>query len=1002
MCTLPKHYIAFLWNFKVKLVAIILVDSGTCRPLGRHTKASVEWLLCMENGLKQSTFPDFTWEYLMLAEDIAQRDPDPLMWPRLSLASDQGPDVCCAVNYLLRARTANVDWYPDDSHGVKNDMKATLRESGLWRWSLLMMAAMNAPHSPFWENMRFQQIRESIREVLGTLDMTEDKLFMNLLPAFLRDRKDECGASVDGVESALWVDLKESDVFRNLGRRVSMMRFMDFPMRCAEMDPEWHFRLYGMLTTLLLSGDMDSVSAAQFSLKMQSAMRTHTEDGERKTIKQGDREMQVAKDFTTNQLHLACLMFADSTNQRLCRAVIAATTPALDWWSEASRKCRSTEESLQWLLNQAGGAFWTMLTRIVEALEDEDNLEYIGFSRTLEKDPGAAAVQVDIEDGMAQRFADLCLKWVGCRMKRMMHLTRGYPTRFVLLLGSEQQQQDIVAEFRSDYDRYMKIKAMPKSKCAKIMKARSLFEIAPVQQYSEALRLRDWQVDDRLLEWERSRSLRVIASLAIEDGVHHCKGAADRAASKRVGDLRLYHTLATKKIAEEIHHYENPVEDGWVQPPRCALLDETAFEPPAARSRSSLAKLASDKASVPWYSPSPSDMAVPIMDLMLAEYLEKKDNFDAIVRVDLIVLLRGQSNIIVRDKTGACGGGKWLLPLVLVHTVGALAWPVWVSPQEPGGPLPSMTLRGCGRIDPIFIIDASDWEARSFQWWSPLRCKKEGFKSNADCHLRATLMTEAMPLIEAVGRTAFGTLPRTTLLRLSDLMGWQSDRHSSLLQLVYMMVGQACQLTDEVSIMKILHLRAQPKECADMLQQLLEEEHIVENCDRDERQAMQQEVKSLAMEEKARTTFKAEWAARNQEVQERKRNDSVPKGSRKGAAAKKVAAPKPWRGPKEWKGEDPGLQANAKAFVPPGGSIWRANVHNQWAGHYRPYPRVSASWLMHGPQEALRIVIAKLWEQHLEAEGRPRSDCPIAGLFAEGTNIMQNPGGASSSSSGLR
>ena len=47
----------------------------------------------------------------------------------------------------------------------------------------------------------------------------------------------------------------------------------------------------------------------------------------------------------------------------------------------------------------------------------------------------------------------------------------------------------------------------------------------------------------------------------------------------------------------------------------------------------------------------------------------------------------------------------------------------------------------------------------------------------------------------------------------------------------------------------------------------------------------------------------------------------------------------------------------------------------------RPYTRVSAPWRVHGEDEALRVVLRKLWVQWLEFNGRDAASCPVKGLF---------------------
>ena len=76
-------------------------------------------------------------------------------------------------------------------------------------------------------------------------------------------------------------------------------------------------------------------------------------------------------------------------------------------------------------------------------------------------------------------------------------------------------------------------------------------------------------------------------------------------------------------------------------------------------------------------------------------------------------------------------------------------------------------------------------------------------------------------------------------------------------------------------------------------------------------------------------------------------------------------------------------QEHAKKFVPPSAHIWKANLRGEWAGHYKPYKRVSAKWADWGEQKALVKVLRMLWNQYNEHNGKPLDTSPIKGLFAE-------------------
>eukprot|EP00974_Lingulodinium_polyedra_P109640 10607040-Lingulodinium_polyedra.AAC.1 len=45
-------------------------------------------------------------------------------------------------------------------------------------------------------------------------------------------------------------------------------------------------------------------------------------------------------------------------------------------------------------------------------------------------------------------------------------------------------------------------------------------------------------------------------------------------------------------------------------------------------------------------------------------------------------------------------------------------------------------------------------------------------------------------------------------------------------------------------------------------------------------------------------------------------------------------------------------QSVLKVFAPPGGYVWEGRATGTWHGHFKPFPRVSRSWLLHGHRGA--------------------------------------------------
>ena len=89
-----------------------------------------------------------------------------------------------------------------------------------------------------------------------------------------------------------------------------------------------------------------------------------------------------------------------------------------------------------------------------------------------------------------------------------------------------------------------------------------------------------------------------------------------------------------------------------------------------------------------------------------------------------------------------------------------------------------------------------------------------------------------------------------------------------------------------------------------------------------------------------------------------------------------------YKGPKELPPNLP-LQKDVKKYVPPTAHLWRCNKKGSWAGHLKPHCRVSSSWELAGSHyNALKAVLAMLWEDYLDDRCLPASSCPIKGVMA--------------------
>eukprot|EP00959_Pyramimonas_sp_CCMP1952_P127575 2668490-Pyramimonas_sp.AAC.1 len=69
--------------------------------------------------------------------------------------------------------------------------------------------------------------------------------------------------------------------------------------------------------------------------------------------------------------------------------------------------------------------------------------------------------------------------------------------------------------------------------------------------------------------------------------------------------------------------------------------------------------------------------------------------------------------------------------------------------------------------------------------------------------------------------------------------------------------------------------------------------------------------------------------------------------------------------------------------MPPGCSVWRANLRGGWHFHVRPHRRGSAAWSKFGGNSflALKDCIKQACTLYLNDHCLPESHCPVPGVF---------------------
>jgi hypothetical protein len=158
------------------------------------------------------------------------------------------------------------------------------------------------------------------------------------------------------------------------------------------------------------------------------------------------------------------------------------------------------------------------------------------------------------------------------------------------------------------------------------------------------------------------------------------------------------------------------------------------------------------------------------------------------------------------------------------------------------------------------------------------------------------------------------------------------------------------------------------EQCNEWTQELLEIDAAATLLERQDQEALRSEQDAVLAQMEVRKAFRDAYARRRRDDEE-KAKLAAPKANKKKVEAAKVKMPTEIE------------QHEAKLWLPPHASIWRGRIKGYWFGHLPPFSRISAAWKEHSEGGAMRLIIRRLWDQHLMVTGASREDCPFQGIW---------------------
>jgi hypothetical protein len=267
-------------------------------------------------------------------------------------------------------------------------------------------------------------------------------------------------------------------------------------------------------------------------------------------------------------------------------------------------------------------------------------------------------------------------------------------------------------------------------------------------------------------------------------------------------------------------------------------------------------------------------------------------------------------------------------------------------------------------ILPIFTLDgilACSLVVRSW-YWQHQSCP---FLRAGRPAIRLFATDVPAPLQMVAAMNAFWSLSRTDLGDFAKLWHIPLEVGSSLVDVLFTMVLHITKKS-EVEVMDILHKRLVYAEVKNQWSaELLEIDAAIQCLEKQDQEVVEAEKVKSSVATATTKDFLREYKNKRAAVELKVK---AAKGKKK--LFKALVMPFEM------------THAEAKAFLPPGTSIWRGLSRCTWYGHCKPHRRVQAKWVDYdGEQAACKAMIKILWTQYLDMKGYPYSECAVQDLF---------------------
>lgn len=905
-------------------------------------------------------------------------------WNHISFSFDQGSDQVSAGHAMCYHEPTKLctTMFWDPSHGCNRDCWNAINDLNLGPLFLMFMIVMNINHGPDDSDLRYQQIKDTMAAHFRDHRPSTSPIFGALSREIHREFEHLEVSPGESVETTLWNAMAEDSFFKRLGEKVNKARFMAIIKGGQELVRRWFTWLFEVSVTCIELDFVNDRMADRVTLK--GAMGIVSHDGESTSRKHISAADKTIRSCGGNAVAISLGVLSEYGNLRVLASVVSLCEPTLAWMGTASATLRDTTASQAWLLAQVRGASLKVVDATLSILCEEDFMRRARFLNSTSRALlNLTNDEQSYEDECADLAGNFALSMVKARLRRMLYLVEGYPHKFVLLLGSDDESGGILRALRSDCEIFDELKALnrPSALLRRVM-ARSPLQMLSVQQVALACIEFGWAPHAELRRLVDERTRTIMQSQACEDLNNHQKNF--RQHTNWGGHYRRPLTCMAATVRGEVmskmHRFELPDMSAAHRVP-IRTLERHDLVPKNPTIDTSSVVGHSQQAT--YFSPNAENIGVGVADLFVLRALHAKGRLAHFADVWHGWWCDASHGLVCREFRS--GQHEWFLPLYHYKESAVLCIPVELVTIAAFGM--QQIVKFLPNHEPMVkpIFDYRAYECRRFQWrswaWQAAKLGEARLDQLLPGVRPVCLGRTAESVLHAAAESGWWQLPRATLLAIADEIGIMYDEGTNMMELLSMMTKQVLGCNDEKCMSLLERRLTAPLRAAQVNSAILQVDEAQACLREDDFIELTKEKKRVENQVQEEADFRRQFHERASRVR------NVKAGKRGGISG--------YKGPRKL--PDPTAhmsQAEAKKLMPPNSYLWRARTQNAWNGRYNQLPSRSARDSAHGgEQQALMCVIRYVWQCYLEVYGCPTSDCPIEGLFPKGNEA------ASSSSS---